>query len=199
MDKKYIALYRSAAVRDVQICMGDPDTDDVLWDDGLWSDCPEAEVYIGTCIGSSAEAVLHNVAAREGCNENAIRLIPIEDCKPEDYDATAVCRATNGPCCWCKPGPCDSRRITANEAKDSEPELDYMVRFAIEADFDMEELPASQLHALWVAYCFHNNLDTDTRGYDLALAWLWEAVKDKNCSVWRDFDSFQSYMCEDLV
>lgn len=83
--------------------------------------------------------------------------------------------------------------------KPQDSELEYMLRFATEADFDLDELPAKQLRALWTAYCFHKNLDVDTQGYDKALQKLWAVVMEKSCSVWSTYDTFDKYMAAALV
>lgn len=79
MEKTYVALYRPIAVRDVQLCKGDVYGPDVAMDDDVWEDCQEAEVYIGVFTGEHA-SVLQQVAAQEGCREDAIRLVelPVE-------------------------------------------------------------------------------------------------------------------------
>lgn len=72
--KAYVALIKSSAVRDVQVCKGkDPDP---LSDD--WEDCREAEVFIGVYRECSEEEAIKE-AARYACTvpEN-IRLISIK-------------------------------------------------------------------------------------------------------------------------
>ncbi len=108
-ETMYIALYANNAVRDAQICKGDPEKEDI-WEDDYWEDIEDAEVFVGVFSGPSAEAVLADVVAREGCHENAIRLIPLAA-----YHSKALlkdnvdCAATGAPCHMCKSGRCDSR------------------------------------------------------------------------------------------
>lgn len=71
--KTYVALYRAAAVRDVQLCKGDVYGPDVALDEESWEDCQEAEVFVGIFTGNY-ESILKQVAAQEGCQEDAIRL-----------------------------------------------------------------------------------------------------------------------------
>lgn len=81
-----------------------------------------------------------------------------------------------------------------------EQELQYIFSFADEACFDME--PAcSQLRSLWTAYCLHHGLDVDTSGYDNDLLAVWErvAATESDTAYWSDYDSFDGFMCADLV
>ena len=71
-----------------------------------------------------------------------------------------------------------------------------------EGDFNYE-ISRKQLRSLWVACCIWNNWFVDTATYDNAMLRLWEVVESKadadgDC-YWSDFDSFDQYMCEDLV
>jgi len=79
-------------------------------------------------------------------------------------------------------------------------ELDYLFSFINEGCFD-EEISCRQLRALWTAYCLHQNLDADTLKYNNLLLEVWASVssaEDDN-AYWGDFDSFDLFMCADLV
>lgn len=79
-------------------------------------------------------------------------------------------------------------------------ELKYMKQFAFESCFDAE-VCCDQLRSLWTAYCFHHNLDVDTADYDRDLRVVWEAVAEveRETADWSDFDSFDRFMCKELV
>lgn len=89
--KSYVAVYRQAAVRDAQICVDDPYSDDVADEDDSWQDYDSAEVYIGIFNGSSEVEVIAKVAAQESCNESAIRLIPLEEPGKQDTEFGYLC------------------------------------------------------------------------------------------------------------
>lgn len=69
--RRYVAVIRASAVRDVQHAVV---SDAEPSDDGAWADDPEAEIFLGFFNGTDALAE----AARYGCTvpEN-VRLIPI--------------------------------------------------------------------------------------------------------------------------
>lgn len=71
----YLALIRAGAVRDAQVCAN---ADCEPADDDAWSDCKNAEIYLGVFEGPTA---LEDAAAY-GCTvpEN-IRLIPLDNLK----------------------------------------------------------------------------------------------------------------------
>ncbi len=81
-----------------------------------------------------------------------------------------------------------------------EAELKYMKQFAFESCFDAD-VCRDQLRSLWTAYCFHHSLDVDTADYDADLRVLWEAVAEveRETADWSDFDSFDRFMCKELV
>lgn len=81
-----------------------------------------------------------------------------------------------------------------------EAELKYLKQFAFESCFDAD-ICRDQLRSLWTAYCFHQNLDVDTAAYDHDLQELWEAVAEveRETADWSDFDSFDLFMCKELV
>lgn len=76
MDEKYIALFCEAAVRDVQVCLGDLDTPDLVLDDDSWVDMNGARVFIGVFDGTR-EKVLEEVSRAEHCPPQNIILIAI--------------------------------------------------------------------------------------------------------------------------
>ena len=75
---------------------------------------------------------------------------------------------------------------------DSNKEFQFMLQFAKERSNEASEpwdkIEREQLRALWTAYCIHENLDRDTRGYDEALTELWQSVVED--SVICDTDEF---------
>lgn len=76
----------------------------------------------------------------------------------------------------------------------------YIIGFAVESSFD-NELACQQLRSLWTAYCFHWGLDVDTASYDADLAAVWREIAqlEEDTAYWSDFDSFDSFMCAELV
>lgn len=79
-------------------------------------------------------------------------------------------------------------------------ELAYIIGFATESCFD-DELPCQQLRSLWTAYCFHHGLDADTADYDADLATIWKEIAqtEEDTAYWSDFNSFDNFMCAELV
>lgn len=55
-------------------------------------------------------------------------------------------------------------------------------------------LGREQLRALWIAFCFHQDLDVDTYEYDAYLSTLWGELTSR----WP-LDEFEEYMCAMLV
>ena len=87
----YVAVYRQTAVRDTQICVGDPFSDDAADNDDVWQDCDSAEVYIGIFTGTSEADVIAKAAAQEGCSESAIRLIPLKESDKQETEFDYLC------------------------------------------------------------------------------------------------------------
>lgn len=83
---------------------------------------------------------------------------------------------------------------------DREKELAYIIGFAVESYFD-NELTCQQIRSLWTAYCFHYALDVDTADYDADLAAIWKEIvqMEEDTAYWSDFDSFDMFMCAELV
>ena len=84
--------------------------------------------------------------------------------------------------------------------------FDFLVQFVSEAEPGEWDniVCCNQLKALWTAYCIIERMDVDTARYDNELLRLWEAVlttMDIKGSdlIFADFDSFDGFMCEDLV
>lgn len=82
--KRYIALYRTIAARDTQICREDPSKVTSL-DDDAWEDYPDALLYIGLYSAHDEQAALMGAAAAEGCDTNCIMLIPVGDEEEFNY------------------------------------------------------------------------------------------------------------------
>ena len=87
----YVAVYRQTAVRDTQICVGDPFSDDAADNDDVWQDCDSAEVYIGIFTGTSEADVIAKAAAQEGCSESAIRLTPLKESDKQVTEFDYLC------------------------------------------------------------------------------------------------------------
>lgn len=81
-----------------------------------------------------------------------------------------------------------------------EAEMEYLKEFARQNCFDGETI-RDQLRCLWTAYCFRHGLDVDTLGYDNDLFGLWDTLVEKESETegWRDYDSFDNFMCEYLM
>lgn len=85
-------------------------------------------------------------------------------------------------------------------------ELKAICKFAEEEDFSFD-ICIQQLRSLWTAFCLHSDYECDTRRYDTDLREVWEAVKRNESNPWKDdahseeawFDSFDSFMCEEIV
>lgn len=81
-----------------------------------------------------------------------------------------------------------------------EAEKRFMLKFAEGAALN-EQLAMEQLRCLWTAYCFHADLNVDTRDYDVQCTELWHKVTDSAdaptaASTYADFEMF---MCVYLV
>lgn len=83
---------------------------------------------------------------------------------------------------------------------DKQKELGVILRFAREENLGFE-VCTHQLRSLWTAYCIHHDLEVDTSTYDADLRELWQAVSEENSDNpdWSDFESFDLFMCDDLV
>lgn len=92
------------------------------------------------------------------------------------------------------------KAIKEQESSEQSPEFQYIVAFAGEVRFDTE-LACNQLRSLWTAYCLRHDLVADTGTYDLALLDIWEQVSavEGGAAYWSDYDSFDNFMCADLV
>ena len=85
-------------------------------------------------------------------------------------------------------------------------ELEFICEFAKESDLEYE-IAQRQLRSLWTAYCFHNNIDCDTRRYDNDLSTIWDTVYENDTRPWKDddeemtvgFDLFDDFMCGEVV
>lgn len=93
----------------------------------------------------------------------------------------------------------DAENMLRDMANGTE-EFEYMRKYADGADFSAD-VCREQLRSLWTAYCLHQNLDCDTGRYDIDLMRLWEAVRDTepDTTDWSDYDSFDGFMCRQLV
>ena len=61
-----------------------------------------------------------------------------------------------------------------------------------------DELQLNQLRCLWTAYCFHQNMEVDTFGYDTELKQLWREI-DGAEEIFVSYECFYNYMAEYLV
>ena len=96
----------------------------------------------------------------------------------------------------------DSARIirSVQDKISREAEMKYLKEFTRQNCFDGETI-RDQLRCLWTAYCFHHGLDVDTLGYDNDLFGLWDTLVEEESETegWRDYDSFDNFMCKYLV
>lgn len=95
----------------------------------------------------------------------------------------------------------DLRRVTLwGKDAQREREFNYLLSFVDEASFE-SALCCNQLCALWTAYCFHYDLNLDTATYDADMRKLWQRIsKTGRCApFWSDFESFEMFMCENMV
>lgn len=73
-------------------------------------------------------------------------------------------------------------------------EYDYLMQFVKDNSFYDAHIQ-NQLRALWTAFCFHAIWEADTEPYDKALQEIWAVLK----SNWKDFDTFDNFMCKFLA
>lgn len=83
---------------------------------------------------------------------------------------------------------------------DKRNELDFILKFAREEILGFE-VCANQLRSLWTAYCLHHDLEVDTKTYDADLMEVWQAASEDSSDTpdWSDFESFDLFMCNNLV
>lgn len=77
-------------------------------------------------------------------------------------------------------------------------EFEFILDFVKETDFGYT-VCCRQLRSLWTAYCLHNNLNCDTGRYDNNIHHIYNIMSKNNSCTWNDFDSFDMYMCHELV
>lgn len=79
-------------------------------------------------------------------------------------------------------------------------EFEYIKEFVQNQDFDYQVV-RNQLRALWTAYCIHAHYEVDTASYDSRIYGLWDIVSNDNKTNtdWHDFDTFDGFMCADMV
>ena len=79
-------------------------------------------------------------------------------------------------------------------------EMKYLREFARQNCFD-REITREQFCCLWTAYCIHYGLVVDTLGYDKDLSALWDILVERGPETegWKDYDSFDNFMCKCLV
>lgn len=84
----------------------------------------------------------------------------------------------------------------ANVAQDKM--LAKILQFAEAESFEVS-VSLKQLKALWSAYCIAQDYEPDTAAYDSHLKQIWSVLKKNPSNPFRDYVSFDSYMCMDLV
>ena len=74
-------------------------------------------------------------------------------------------------------------------------EFNFILEFIEAADFN-EPIAIVQLRALWTAFCFHHNLDCDTREYDNCVLEMWNYLTENPSNPWPslEFDKFDYSM-----
>ena len=96
----------------------------------------------------------------------------------------------------------DSTRIieSMQDRINPEAEYEYLKEFARQNCFDGETI-REQFRCLWTAYCFHHGIDADTSEYDNDLFGLWGVMMEEESETmgWKDYDSFDNFMCKYLV
>jgi hypothetical protein len=74
---------------------------------------------------------------------------------------------------------------------DAKQELDFIINFA--KDYDLEECNNGPLlQSLWIAYCLHQNINTESPEYFPTLEKIWEAQKDVYDITHEDFVAYMS-------
>ncbi len=77
-------------------------------------------------------------------------------------------------------------------------EYQWICDYASSQEFD-QEVCRNQLLSLWTAYCLHYDLWVDTKIYDTMASFLWTVVDNNNSGPWKNFEEFDSFLCEYLV
>lgn len=84
-------------------------------------------------------------------------------------------------------------------------ELEFILNFIKETDFGYG-VCCKQLRSLWTAYCFHNDIECDTREYDNDIRAIYSALEKNTSCPWKDieddgiigFELFDMFMGEEL-
>lgn len=78
---------------------------------------------------------------------------------------------------------------------DREQEFGFMLDCAKKGCMEYE-INRQQLHALWIAFCIHHDLECDTQDYDSAVRKLWEALPEDSRVTfeWQNFVTFDLFM-----
>lgn len=79
-------------------------------------------------------------------------------------------------------------------------EFEYLRTFVQTSCFD-EEICRDQLRILWTAFCLHYGMSVDTNIYDRYALVLWDLLQEAGdgTAEWKDFNTFDNFMCKYLV
>ena len=80
-------------------------------------------------------------------------------------------------------------------------EFDYILEQIESSDSLDEMVVMQQLRCLWTAYCFHNNLDVDTAGYDNRMMEMWNVMQENESAPYSslEYERFYNAMSKYLV
>lgn len=84
-------------------------------------------------------------------------------------------------------------------------ELEFILNFIKRTDFGYD-VCRKQLRSLWTAYCFHTDIECDTRKYDNDIRTVYSTLEKNTSYPWSDieddgiigFELFDMFMGEEL-
>ena len=59
-----------------------------------------------------------------------------------------------------------------------EAELQFILQYAKTTEGVTDTIGLAQIHALWIAYCLHHDIEVDTNEYDNAIQRIWSTLND---------------------
>lgn len=148
-------------------------------------------------------AMYNEAATRDTqiCKENPAIVSPLDDDVWEDCpDALVYIGLFSGmdeagaTKAACEMENCDPNCIQLAPVGDQE-EFNYLLKFAAGANFWTDGLPTEHLRALWMAYCFHENLTVDMPEYAAKMEILYNHLPDDHTGIWwTNFEKFAQIM-----